>query len=172
MRKLMCLALLLLLASPALAQGKKKDQESPLADPARWQGTVAETLVALSEAIEDIDSADSRHLARAGVLKLRAGDATGAAALFDRAEASDRDDDEAFAMIAEAYGAQEMWSEADAWFLKATQVDPRDVDHRALWGVAYWNRGERERAIELFVAALASEGRNARIHYRIGTGIR
>lgn len=172
MKKLLCLLLLLALAAPVAAQRKKKDRSSPLADPAKWQGSVEETLTALSETIEGLDPDDSRTLARAGIVRLRAGDAAGAAELFQRTEASDKDDDEAFAMIAEAYSDLEMWDEADAWFQKALRKDADDADHRALWGVSLWNRGERDRAIEHFVAALTDSPKSARVHFKIGDGIR
>jgi len=167
MRYVLSFILLLTLCTPATAEKKS----SPLADPERWSGSAEEILVNLAGELQRLDPDDSRTLARAGELLLRAGKTAEAAEVFQRAQASDRKDDEAFVIIADAYSMQGMWAEADVWYQEAVARDPKDADHLGLWGGSYWKRGDRDKAIELFVKALRMEPTSKRLHYRIGRTI-
>ena len=104
--------------------------EGPLADPAHWKEGETPALVGeLAKAMEAISPADSRNLARAGDLPLRAGRKVEAEEKFEGALKSDPDDDEACLIIAVAYRDLKMWDKVDEWFEKATVLDPKDMDH-------------------------------------------
>ena len=170
MRRPIFLAVVLLLSAPALAG--KKTLEGPLADPAHWKGSETPALVGeLAQAMEALAPVDSRNLARTGELLLHAGRTAEAQEVFDRALKSDPDDDEACRIIAVAYRDLKMWEKADEWFVKATSLDPKDMDHLVEWGVSYWLRGDKTKAADLFTRALAADPEAERLYYKIGIGI-
>jgi len=170
MRKAITLGVLLLISSGLFAA--KKSLEGPLADPAHWKEGETPALVGeLAKAMEAISPADSRNLARAGELLLRAGRTVEAQETFERALKADPDDDEACLIIAVAYRGLKMWEKADEWFGKATALDPKDMDHVAEWGASYWMRGDKSKAADLFTRALAADPEAERLYYKIGLGI-
>ena len=148
------------------------EEAGPLADATHWTSTgTPELLREVARRIESLDPQDSRTLARAGEVMLRAGAADQAADLFRRAQKADPKDDEAFVLIAMAYSGRKMWAEADRWFALAVGRDPKDLDHVIEWGVSYWNRGEKENAARQFTKALQSEPKNTRFYHKIGRGL-
>jgi len=137
-----------------------------------WTSTAASgLLVEIAGRVQSLDPKDSRALARAGHLLLRAGQTADAADTFQRALKADPKDDEASILIATAYAEKKMWAEADEWFARAVQQDPKDVDDQIEWGVSAWNRGDHAQAAERFIAALHADPKNGRILYKIGRGI-
>ena len=162
MRNALAFLSLLIFSLPASAE-----KSSPASNPAWWSGSPGEILESLGSELQRLDPKDSRTLARAGELYLRAGNTAKAADLFERAQASDPKDDEAFVMIAEAYSAQEMWAEADPWYQKAVTRDPKDADHLGLWGGSYWQRGDRDKAIAISEKAVKLSGNDFLLHHQL-----
>ena len=171
MRKLglMCVVVLVCMPSVPLAPA---GEGGALLDAAHWTAPgTSELLGEVAREVEGLDAGDSRTLARAGHILLRAGRTDQAADVFQRAQKADPKDDEAFILIAMAFRERKMWAEADEWFARAVERDPKDLDHLLEWGVSYWNRGDREKAAQMFVKVLRSEPKNARYYYNIGRGI-
>lgn len=171
MRKLriVCFAVLICVPSVRIAPAAEPGE---LLDPGHWVAKGApELLGEVARQIQSLEPEDSRSLARAGHVLLRAGKAEEAAAVFQSAQKSDPKDDETFLIIAMAYSERKMWSEADVWFGRAVERDPKDLDHVIEWGVSYWVRGDREKAAQMFVKALKSDPKNDRLYYKIGRGI-
>ena len=167
--RVVCVVVLVFLPCVPLAPA---EEASALLDAAHWSAPgISELLGEVAREIEGHDSDDGRTLARVGHVLLRAGKTDQAVAVFQRALKSDPKDDEAFGLIAMAYCEGKMWAEADGWFARAVERDPKDMDHLIEWGVSYWNRGDREKAAQMFVKALRSEPKNARFYYKIGRGI-
>jgi len=52
-----------------------------------------------------------------------------------------------------------------------TKLDPEDLDHFAEWGAAYWRRGDKAKAGELFAKVLTGDPETVRLYYKIGKGI-
>jgi len=146
---------------------------NPLIDVPAWSRQErVEMLSDFAKALEKLQPKDSRYLARAGHLLLRAGRVQEAAETFERSLQADRNDDEAWIIIANAFTDASMWSEADVWFKRAVDRDPSDSDHRIEWGVSLWNRGEHERATEMFSQALGNEPSEARLYYKMGMSMK
>ena len=156
---------------PALAASKKVDPGS-LGSADHWQGgETAALAVEVARAIERLDPEDNRNTARAGELLLKAGQTAEAEKLFDKAKRLDPEDDEMLGIIALAYRDAQMWDKVDEVYAKATKLDAEDLDHVAEWGVAYWRRGDKAKAGELFARVLSAEPDTVRIYYKIGRGI-
>ena len=170
MRRHLVLTAVLLLCVVAFAVAAK--DSGPLIEVSEWSGEGRGDMLAdLAKAIEELKGDDSRYLARAGHLLLRAGRVEEASDRFRRSLASDPKDDEAWVIIALAYSEAEMWNQADEWFRRAVDKDPKDSDHRAEWGASLLNRGERDRAIEMLAQALNGSPKSARLYYKIGRSL-
>ena len=157
---------------PALVAAKKKVDAGPLGSADHWKGgETAAMTVEVGRAIERLDPEDNRNTARAGELLLKAGQTAEAEKLFDKALKLAADDDEMMGIIALAYRDAQMWDKVDEYYAKATKLDPADLDHVAEWGVAYWRRGDKARAVEMFSRVLTAEPDTLRIYYKIGKGI-
>jgi len=171
MRKLglVCVAAFVCIPSVTLAPAA---DPAPLHDADHWINADPPQLLAeLAGQIQSLDPEDSRTLARAGHILLRAGKTDEAAGAFKSALQADPKDDEAFVLIAMAYREKKMWAEADEWFARAVERDPKDLDHQVEWGVSLWDRGDRKKAAEMFVKALKAEPKAGRLLYKIGRGI-
>jgi len=139
MRRLFLAAVAALVFMPSITAvpATPTAEASALMDPAHWTATgVGELLREVAKVEEGLDPEDSRTLAHAGHIRLRAGVNDQAAALFERAQKSDPKVDEAFLQIAMAYSERKAWAEADKWFALAVALDPKDLDHLVEWGVS------------------------------------
>jgi len=162
----------LALSTVTVLAAKPAPLTGPLASPEHWAEAKAPGLLGeLASKMKEINSKDSRNLARVGELQLRAGQTAEAEKTFAAALASDPKDDEACRIIAVTYRDLKMWDKADEWFKKATELDPKDLDHQVEWGVSYWLRGDHKKAAEIFTKVLGAEPETERLYYKIGQGI-
>jgi Flp pilus assembly protein TadD len=167
------LALAALAAVTGPQAAKKQVSAGPLGSAAHWaEGNTAAMIAEVAMSIQQLGPEDTRSLAKAGELLLKAGQPAEAEKLFAKAIALAPKDDETLGIIAVAYRDARKWDKVDELYTKATAMDPGDLEHVIQWGVSYWNRGDKAKAGELFAKVLSAEPESERLRYVIGRGLK